>query len=158
MEKRIFNAEETEFIKEIVEEAALNTLRTFRKEEKERERNKYDRRLRNAELLLKNYRNLKEHIKNAVFTDDEIQSENVNEEFDFENNEEIYISSIKRTKKRTEIMVKHIDNCIEYYTYKCLNSTREEIQRRVQVIKMLYINDKEMSYSEIANELRKNQY
>ena len=156
MKKRIFNAEETEFIKEIVEEAALNTLRTFRKEEKERERNKYDRRLRNAELLLKNYRNLKEHIKNAVFTDDEIQNENVVEEFDFENNEEVYISSIKRTKKRTEIMVKHIDNCIEYYTYKCLNSTREEIQRRVQVIKMLYINDKEMSYSEIANELRKN--
>ena len=158
MEKRTFNAEETKFIKEIVEEAALNTLRTFRQEEKERERNKYDRRLRNAELLLKNYRNLKEHIKNAVFTDDEIQNENVVEEFDFENNEEVYISSIKRTKKRTEIMVKHIDNCIEYYTYKCLNSTREEIQRRVQVIKMLYINDKEMSYSEIANELRKNQY
>ncbi|MBQ8299507.1 MAG: helix-turn-helix domain-containing protein [Clostridia bacterium] len=151
MGKIVFNAEETQFIKEIVEEATLNTLKAFKKEEKEK--NKYDRRLRNTELLLKNYRNLKEHMKNAVFTNTEIENENVDEEFDFEDNEEIYISSIKRTRKRTEIIVKHINNCMEYYTYKCLNSTREEVQRRVQVIKMLYINDVQMSYSEIAEEL-----
>ena len=158
MEKQVFNAGDAKLLHEIVEEAAqkatLNALKILRKEEKEREKNKYDRRLRNTELLLKNYKNLKEHSLNATYSDEEIEDEDLQDELDLEENEEMYISSIKRTKKRTEIIVKHIDNCIEYYTYKCLSSDKEEIQRRVQVIKMLYINGKSMSYFEIAEELR----
>ena len=162
MEKQVFNAGDAKLLHEIVEEAAqkatLNALKILRKEEKEREKNKYDRRLRNTELLLKNYRNLKEHSLNATYSDEEIEEEELQDELDLEENEEMYISSIKRTRKRTEIIVKHINNCIEYYTYKCLNSDREEVQRRVQVIKMLYINEKSMSYFEIAEELRKYKY
>lgn len=162
MEKQVFNAGDAKMMHEIVKEAAqeatLSVLKIMRREEKEREKNKYDRRLRNTELLLKNYRNLKEHSLNATYSDEEIKEEELQDELDLEENEEMYISSIKRTRKRTEIIVKHINNCIEYYTYKCLNSDREEVQRRVQVIKMLYINEKSMSYFEIAEELRKYKY
>lgn len=50
-------------------------------------------------------------------------------------------------------MLKHIDNCIEYYTYKCLASGKDDVQRRIQVIKMLYINEETMTYEEISEEL-----
>ena len=50
-------------------------------------------------------------------------------------------------------MLQHIDNCIEYYSYKCLASDREDIQRRIQVIKMLYINENTMNYEELSEEL-----
>jgi len=70
MEKQVFNAGDAKMMHEIVKEAAqeatLSVLKIMRREEKEREKNKYDRRLRNTELLLKNYRNLKEHSQNST--------------------------------------------------------------------------------------------
>lgn len=155
--KDIFTENEAKFINKIVSEVAplatQEALKIIRKEEREKEKNKYDRRLRNTEILLRNYKNFKEHVKNAIYIDNDLSELN-NYKFDVENDDErIYLNSILRTKKRTQIMIKHIDNCIDFYTYKCLASNREDIQRRIQVIKMLYINDKGMTFSEIAKEL-----
>lgn len=158
MEKKsIYDAETAQFIHDIVaevtEQATINALKVLRKEEKEKEKNKYDRRLRNTELLLKNYRNFKEHVENATYLDEELEAENVYDELDKEENERMYINSILRTRKRTEIMLKHIDNCLEYYECKCLSSEKEEVQRRIKVIKMLYVENEKMSCFEIAKKL-----
>lgn len=156
-EKQIFNAGDAKLIHEIVEEAAtkatLNTLKYLKTEQKEKEKSKYDRRLRNTELLLRNYRNFKEHVENATYFDEELEVENLEDEFDKEENEKMYINSILRTKKRTKVMLKHIDRCLEYYECKCLMSDREDIQRRIKVIKMLYIDEEKMSHFEVAKKL-----
>ena len=67
--------------------------------------------------------------------------------------EDTFVNSILKSKERTKIMMAHIDNCLEYYTLKCLSSKREDIQRRIQVIKMLYSNEKTKTYEEISEEL-----
>ncbi len=153
-EKQIFNAGDAKFIHEIVEEAAekatLNTLKYLKSEEKEKDKKRYDNRLRNTELLLQNYRNFKEHIENAIYVDDELKKEDV---FDEEDNDKLYINAILRTKKRTKIYVEHIDNCLSYYEAKCMKSDREDVQRRYLVIKKLYIDEEKMSYENIAKDL-----
>lgn len=157
-EKRVSLGQDAQIIHEIVseaaEKAAINALKFIRKEEYEKEKNRYDRRLHNTELLLRNYRNFKEHIENVNCLDEDIEEINT-ELFDIkDDNERVYLNSVSKTRARTLIMIKHIERCLEYYTCRCLYSKKEEVQRRVQVIKMLYINDKRMSYSDIAKELR----
>ena len=158
IEKQVFNAGDAKIIHEIVEEAAtkatLNTLKYLKNEEREREKKKYDSRVRNTELLLKNYRNFKEHIENAIYVSDELKKEDAVFEDD-EDNEKLYINSILKTKKRTKIYIDHIDNCLAYYEARCMKSDKEDIQRRYLVIKKLYIDDEKMSFENVAKELRK---
>lgn len=156
IEKMIFNAGDAQLIHEIVEEATtkatLNTLKYLKNEEREKEKKKYDNRLRNTELLLKNYRNFKEHIENAIYVNDELKREDAFE--DDSDNEKLYINAILKTKKRTKIYIDHIDNCLSYYEAKCMKSDREDIQRRYLVIKKLYIDEEKMSFENVAKELR----
>ena len=157
IKKEVFNAGDAKFIHEIVEEAAtkatLNALKCLKSEEREKEKKRYDRRLRNTELLLKNYRNFKEHAENAIYLDTELENASLEDKFDEDDNDKMYINSILKTKKRTQIILKHIDRCLEYYECKCLSSEKEEVQRRIKVIKMLYIDDEKMSYLEVAKKL-----
>ncbi|MBO5143600.1 MAG: hypothetical protein J6C46_11545 [Clostridia bacterium] len=157
-EKRILSGQDAQIIHEIIneatEKATVNALKIIKKEQYEKEKNRYDRRLHNTELLLRNYRNFKEHIENVNCLDEDIEEINT-DMFDIkDDNERVYLNSVSKTRARTLIMIKHMERCLEYYTCRCLYSKKEEVQRRVQVIKMLYINDKRMSYSEIAKELR----
>ena len=157
IKKEIFDAGDAKIIHEIVEEAAtkatLNALKCLKSEEREKGKKRYDRRLRNTELLLKNYRNFKEHAENAIYLDTELENASLEDEFDEDDNAKMYINSILKTKKRTQIILKHIDRCLEYYECKCLSSEKEEVQRRIKVIKMLYIDDEKMSYLEVAKKL-----
>lgn len=152
MKEFVFDKENLEIYKQMVREATENAVKQIEKEKQDKIRNRYDRRLRNTEMLLRNYNNFKEHADKAIYED--IEKEDVKEDMDYDKDiDNLFINSILKTKKRTEIMLKHIDNCIEYYTYKCLASDRDDIQRRIQVIKMLYINEDPMTYEEIAEEL-----
>lgn len=157
IKKEIFDAGDAKIIHEIVEEAAtkatLNALKCLKSEEREKEKKRYDRRLRNTELLLKNYRNFKEHAENAIYLNTELENASLEDKFDEDDNDKMYINSILKTKKRTQIILKHIDRCLEYYECKCLSSEKEEVQRRIKVIKMLYIDDEKMSYLEVAKKL-----
>lgn len=157
IKKEIFDAGDAKIIHEIVEEAAtkatLNALKCLKSEEREKEKKRYDRRLRNTELLLKNYKNFKEHAENAIYLDTELENASLEDKFDEDDNDKMYINSILKTKKRTQIILKHIDRCLEYYECKCLSSEKEEVQRRIKVIKMLYIDDEKMSYLEVAKKL-----
>ena len=71
IEKQIFDGGDAALIHSIVEEATekatLNTLKQLELKRKEKEKNKYDRRLRNTEVLLKNYKNFKYHIECYIY-------------------------------------------------------------------------------------------
>ena len=149
----VVDKENLDIIKQMVVEATENAVKQIEKERQDKIKSRYDRRLRNTEMLLRNYNNFKEHAGNATYCE-EIEKDGLEEDMDYDKDiDNLFINSILKTKKRTEIMLQHIDNCIEYYTYKCLASDRDDIQRRIQVIKMLYINEEPMSYEEISEEL-----
>lgn len=143
-----------------VSDGVKRAMIEYDKTKKSSSKTKYDKRLRNTGLLLKNYRNFKEHCKNAIYEDlEEIkikEDSDVIEIFDKIYNMEddgAIVESILKAKERTLIIIKHIDNCINFYEYKAKISENNEFQRRVEVLKKLYINEEEKSFEEIAEEL-----
>lgn len=135
-------------------------LAEYDRKQKSNSKMKYDKRLRNTALLLRNYRNFKEHCKNAIYEELETikdkEDADVIEIFDKiydTDNDTAIVKSILKAKERTLIIIKHIDNCINFYEYKASTSKNKEFQRRVKVLRKLYIDDEEKSFEEIAEEL-----
>ena len=162
-DKIVFTAREAQIIHDIVEEATtkatLNTLKYLKNEEKEKEKRKYDNRLRNTELLLHNYQNFIQHQKNSVYTQKQLSKEELLEELDIDMDKEItdtQINSILKSKNKTAIMLKHIDTFLQYYEYKCSLSSREDIQRRYKVIKYLFLEEDKMTQENVAELLNCN--
>lgn len=150
----VFDKENLDILKEMVSEATENAVKVIEMQKKEKLKNKYDRRLRNTETLLKNYNSFKEHVDNSIYAASQLKDENIEDEMDYDDEiDDRFVNSILKSKERTQIMMKHIDNCLKYYDLKCLSSNREDIQRRTQVIKMLYTNKETMTYEEISEEL-----
>jgi hypothetical protein len=116
-----------------------------------------DRRLRNTELLLRNYTGFVEHYKEAVCSQDKVEAEDpesvledIEMEFDY-NYDEVYINSIKRTKTRTKIMINHIERIISFYKYQAENSKDINLMRRYMVIESLFLHEK--TWEETADKL-----
>lgn len=127
MEEKAINLDET--IKRVAKEA-------IREYDIEKSNIQKDRRLHNTRLLMRNYNKLKDHIDNV----------NDDLEVDVDNTEdEVWISSITRTKLRTMKMMAYIDSALkilekrfrqscEEYKYKAFTlyyideKTNEEIQ------------------------------
>ncbi len=122
----------------------------------ERIKNKTDTRRHNTEMLLKNYNNFKKHFEDSIYSSEQLSED---EEIDFskfdfdEPMKESYIKAIIKSKTRTEIILKQIDTFLEYFNIKCLTSKREDVQRRGQVIKLLYTNEETLTFEEVAEEL-----
>ena len=66
--------------------------------------------------------------------------------------DEIYIESIKSSKMRTAIIVKHIQDMLSMYEIFCERSDNEEERRRYRVLKMRYIDDPGINVGEIAEQ------
>lgn len=114
------------------------------------------RKLHNVDLLLRNYRVLRENLVNAVddihqfeneLEADEIISMMLNKDTD----DSVTIQSIKRSKARTAIIIKHIDTMLDIYQAYCAKSTDSTDLRRYEVIMDRYIREEECSISEIAD-------
>lgn len=143
-----------------VNEGVKRAMIEYDRNKKNSSKIKYDKRLRNTGLLLKNYRNFKEHCKNAIYEDLEAikikKDSDVIEIFDKiynTENDATIVESILKSKERTLIIIKHIDYCISFYEHKASKSDNKEFQRRVEVLKKLYIDEEEKNFEEIADEL-----
>jgi hypothetical protein len=135
-------------------------LEETERQQKERAEKKRDRRLRNTDLLLRNYDNFVSHINYAIEDEKkldeeypeavwaEIEDEVMLDESDYEG---VYINAIKRTKTRTKIILKHIETAISFYKEKANTSDNENEKRRYDVIYKYYFEKKKIP--EIAEEL-----
>lgn len=148
----------SKMVEKISEEVSLNALgyvikyfENKKKQEEEEKKNKYDKVLHNTELLMNNYRNFKQHITGVTDLEEEIMENWV---IDWDDDSKV-IDQILKTRARTETVLKHIDNCLEYYRIKCESSEKEEVQRRYKVIKLLYLDERKMSHFDIGKELRR---
>lgn len=124
-------------------------------EKKAQRKGRYDRRLRNTRLLLKNYRSFKTHVEGAVYNSKQIKESAIDildnlDDYKFDDN--LYIESIKRSQQRTLIILNHIDEMLRYYKISCEESGKPEEMRRYRVIMAAYINDERKSYDQIAED------
>lgn len=136
-----------------VNEGVRRALIEIEKQKEEKKKYKADMRFRNTELLLHNYLNFKKHMEKSIYTETQLSKKELFDELDLDMDEELtktQINSIIKSKNKTSIIMKHIDTFIEYYKYKCESSKREDIQRRIQVIEMLYLNEDKKTQEEVS--------
>lgn len=136
------------------EVGASTALRHYEDRQAEATKELWDKRLRNTKLLLKNYRLFKDHVANAVFSEeqaDEINPLQVLRELMLPGKSgTMFVESIKRSAARTRITVAHIDNILRCYQAYCLASNSVEDKRRWAVVEGLYISEEKKTAAELA--------
>lgn len=128
---------------QIIELAVKAALEWQQEQQRKQKKSRYDRRLRNTRLLLKNYRLLKDHCDNSVFNLQqaaEAEAGNAIDILDALNkcNGDIYIQSIKNSVSRTKIIINHIEVMLRLYKIYCDMSEKKEDQRRYRVMLAVY--------------------
>jgi len=135
-------------------EAGIKAAMDYLAEEKKQlKKGRYDRRLRNTRLLLKNYRSFRNYAKNAVYKASQLKENAVDildglDEYSFDDS--LYIESIKKSQQRTLIILNHIDEMLRYYKIDCEQSGKDEAMRRYRIIMAYYIDEPKRNAEEIA--------
>ena len=146
----------------VVRDAARKGADALKKEQtaiRKRESAKnIDKRLHNTRLLLKNYRMLKEHFTNAIYTLEEERAIDEMKPGDIWKllnssapSDEIYIESICKSATRTMIILQHLDRMLEIYAAFCDRSHMESVKRQYRVMKARYLDEPQVSMSDIAD-------
>ena len=142
-----------------VNEGIQKGLKQYDNMQKNKTKFRYDKRMRNTRLLLKNYRSFVEHCDNAKYLVEnpikkEIEKDNLKVQLfdDFYNlQDDAYIvASILKSKEKTRIILDHINLCLDFFQAKAIKTNNQEMIRRYNVISDLYINETPMTYEEIA--------
>lgn len=146
-------------IRETARRAALESARAVLAEQARNTAGRTDRRLRNTKLLLKNYRMFKEHCTGAVYTDEAGEHDGSQEETAFElmdmilqRDNSVTVDAIRRSCRRTKIMVRHIDTMLGLYRVHCGQSGNDALQRGYRVIKGLYLDAVPLTPEQISEQ------
>lgn len=132
-----------EYVKLITKTA----IEIYENQKKQQEQKRYDRRLRNIKLLLRNYRSFVKHTAEIKL---EINVLDEKLELEYLDSNEFKIESIKRSKEKTLAMVNYIDKMLAVYKVMC-EAEGEEAKRQYQIIKSLYIDSPKLSIKELSN-------
>lgn len=130
-----------------IEVIAKTTLEFLKAEELKNKKQKYDRRVRNIKLLLRNYRSFAIHCNDIKL---DINKLNQKLELDDIDTDEFAIESIIRSKERTLAIVKFINQMLEIYRIICEKSGKDEEIRKYKSIYFLYLADERMTAEDIA--------
>lgn len=145
-----------EQLRELNSEAAAigakEALKAFEQERKKDYECRVDRRLRNTKLLLRNYRMLKKHAENSVFSREQMEesAQDILESMMDMYDNSLIIESIKRSATRTAIMISHIDAMLGIYEAYCEKSSSEIEVRRYEVLRDMYLAEEPLAAKEIA--------
>lgn len=135
-------------------EIGVKSAMDYLMEEKEKARkSRYDRRLHNTRLLLKNYRSFKKHAEGAIFNARQVKERAIDildglDDAMLAN--ETYVEGIKKSQQRTIVILHHIDEMLVFYRISCEQSGKPEEMRRYRTIMAMYIDDNKMTAQQIA--------
>lgn len=164
MEEQIRSESQKEFIvmtpdqfREVYETAAKigaeKALDTFNKERAEERKHRRKRKLRNTELLLRNYHMLRENAENSVFGRSQMEESaaDILEEMMSLYNDEVIVDSIKNSATRTAIIMSHVDTMISLYHTYCERAENSDIEmRRYDVLWDRYLADEPLNVESIS--------
>ncbi|MCL2223586.1 MAG: hypothetical protein FWB96_01315 [Defluviitaleaceae bacterium] len=142
---------------EMIETISNFAIDKYKKTEQDAVKARFDKRLANTKLLLKNYRLLIDHCDNAVYETDNDDDDNYGlvdmlGYLSSSASDSLKIESICRSSERTRIIVSHIDKMINLYEYYCDSSPHLEEARRYRVIYWLYLDPESKTRDELAEE------
>lgn len=152
MEDRKYTIDEV--IKMGTEIGVREGMEYIQREREARKKSRYDRRLHNTKLLLREYRKLYIHCRDAVCSSKmKAGAIDILDELDnYEYDDSLYIESIKTSKERTAIIIDHVKKMMSIYKYMCSKSKRPEEARRYNIIKKMYIDTPEATVEELSAE------
>lgn len=141
-----------------VEIATQNAVNIMEDRKSKRKKHIFDNRLNNTKLLMKNYRRFKEAINNAVFSESDLDTMTVGDvlskidDLDVTTSSEVIVESILKSKKKTEIILSHIDRILKKYFEKVEKSKDESLKERVNMFKKYYIDEESdgITYNEMS--------
>ena len=119
-------------------EIGIRTAMDYITEEKEKARkSRYDRRLHNTRLLLKNFRSFKKHAEGAIYNARQVKESAIDvldglDDAMLSNSN--YVDGIKKSQQRTIIILHHIEEMLRYYKISCEQSGKPEEMRRYRII------------------------
>lgn len=135
-------------------ELGVKAAMDYLAEEKERaKKSRYDRRLHNTRLLLKNYRLFKKHASDAIFNAKQAKESAIDILDGLDDamlDDSTYVDGIKKSQQRTIVILQHIDEMLRYYKAICEQSGKPEEMRRYRVIMAMYIDDERTTAQQIA--------
>ena len=125
---------------EIAKSAALEALKIYKKEEKDKTRKAA---FHNTGLLLENFLGFIEHYENIRYKASDIQDELDPIEYDMVANDDIIIYSIKRSKIRTKVMIRHIETAVKLLEIEM--AKKGEVDK-ITVFRKLYMDPAKKDY------------
>ncbi|PHV71901.1 hypothetical protein CS063_00010 [Sporanaerobium hydrogeniformans] len=149
-------SEEIEVLIKQVEKRVILAIRNELGQEtrEKREEKRYEGKVHNTKLLLRNYKKFKAHCIESQFTAKSLIDKELLEmirDADNADDNRVYIESIMRTKERTAIMLNHIKRVLDFYEYTASESNDDAFKRRAKALNYKYI--KGMTNNEIADKL-----
>lgn len=137
------------------EVAGKTAIQVYIEQHDAQEKEKFDFYLFNTKLLLEQYRGIKEYIE---LRNEELQIEE--EECNLEELMQDYIHGHMeqdakeklRRAKNTERQIAEIDMALSVYKRMCETSSNQDEIRKYRVIEMLYLNEEQKTFDEIAEE------
>lgn len=138
------------------ETAAKATAKALEKQKRQYAEKLVDRRYHNTKLLLRNYRKLNSHYKEAV--KDKLAAVEESDSFmeimelmtGTLTDEQLLIESIERSAVRTQVIMAHVNKMLDIYKEVCDRSQRPEDGRHWRALRALYLDDEPMTAAEIA--------
>jgi hypothetical protein len=91
---------------EMINKAVKTAIKEFTKTMENEKKRKA---LHNTKMLLKNYRRIEKSIEEAIYETNQLKDESLG----YDEEEELYINSILRSKLRSMIVVTHIDKALD---------------------------------------------
>ena len=117
------------------------------------QKGRYDRRLHNTRLLLKNYRLFKKHAEGAIYNAQQVKESAVDILDGLDDamiSDKAYVAGIKKSQEHTVIVLHHVEEMLNFYRISCEQSGKPEETRRYRVIMQMYINPQKMTAQQIA--------
>ncbi len=125
--------------------------------EKEKERwmkERKDRRLHNTRLLLKHYRDFKEHCKQGVYDSRMVESDtDIMLSLMSVKDDSVFLNSVTTSILKTRTLIEHMDSMLS--VYKSIAKSEGEVEsRRYKIICETYISPKKKTTKELADEMK----
>ena len=150
----MFDAAVAKAVEQGVQIGVRSAMEYLADERRKAKKSRYDRRLHNTRLLLKNYRLFKKHAEGAVFSPRQFKESAVDILDGLDDaviSDSAYVEGIKKSQQRTAIIIRHIDEMLRFYRILCEQSGKPEDMRRYRVVMALYIDPERLQLQEIAD-------
>lgn len=145
---------ELKLIRLAADVGAKAAILTMAEKEKIDKKFRKDRKLHNTRMLLDKYRMFNEHIENATYKREQIESASainwLNEMYDPNNKADQIVASIMNSAVKTKIMVSHINKMLRIYEIYCNLDNSSKMKRRFEAFNGRYISKKRVRYETVA--------